>query len=223
MESGGLLQVGEEEQLRPGFYLLKDLFFAFDKRFNIRFFLSRRSSFLLDYKIGLEYFSQVLGSRCHFYNVDSRVLLVLMQMAGGYVTRKKVPANMEHMAWLLDVKKHMLPQDFPLEKVFGVENQLECVLYLLSSYFREGLLNKGTSIRVEGREIVPVNAATYAVCSVIWRLRGTFRSVIEFRSIYRKYFQQGQKNATVNSAPGGDKKEHEGATPGDPGAQDGAG
>lgn len=200
---------GEGSLLNPGFYLLKDKFFAFDKRFNIRFFLGRRGSFLYDYKVGETYFSQYLGTRCHFYNVDARMVLVLMQMAGGFISRKKTPSNAEFIAWCLDVKRDKLPADFPLNKVFGLENQLEAVLYLLASYFREGLLNKGTPIRVEEREIVPINAATYALCSVVWRLEGSFRSLIEFRSLYRKYYQSGKLNAqaALNSAAGGNKTE----------------
>lgn len=178
-----------EDAFRSGLFLLKDTYFPFDPRLNVRHILEKAGSFLKDHRVGGKYVSRILVDRSSYYGIDARIILCLLQVGSGLLSRAQAPDNRKLIDFCFGLRPGSLPAQKEQPKAWGFIGQVDSALFLLKRFKSEGDINHSIPIMMENREVFPLNAATYAICCTVWTMKLGFRDIMKFRRVYKELFQ----------------------------------
>lgn len=188
------------DTFRSGLFLLKENYFPFDSKLNVRHILEKTGTFLQNYRVNGRYASRIIIDRCAYHGIDARIVLCLLQIGSGLLSRKDEPSNENTINLCLGLKPRHVPEENSDRRTWGLEKQVDLALILLKRFYGEAGSNVGVPIMVDGKELVPINASTYAICSVIWIMGGGFGDIIRFRKVYKELFQTKEHDSRPDSS-----------------------
>lgn len=158
----------------------------FYHKMTVQIFLDRVGSYLKDEKIGKQAISLFIERRCKSYNINPRVLLTLLDLRAGLLSRKDRPE--EHVTnWCLG----MVPRNSAetgLDYCRGLRMQIEAALSMLETFFLEGRFNKSMVLKFEEAELAGLNAASYALVQYLWITDHDISFFERYSSTYQRWF-----------------------------------
>lgn len=197
--------------LRDKFYIDKSEFVY--KEFDGPTFLSGLKSFLKDPKETKALWPE-LDERCKFHNVAPQIALTYLQFRSGLLSRSFKP-DRRVLNFCLGIRPFSISGAGRLKvNVFGMFNQIESLLYLLSKFHSEGEGNKGVPIWLANHVITPTSPESYAVISMFASQRWNVTELERFVWDYEKFFcsarnsrrgsgsASGPANGSASSAAG---------------------
>lgn len=168
---------------------------------NVQACLDRYNSYLREENFGSQPISLFLNRRCKSYNINPRVLLTLLELRAGLLSRKTKPEE-KVTNWCLG----MIPKNSAetgLDYCKGLRMQIEAALSMLESFFLEGRFNKDVPMKFETMELPGQNAASYSIIQFLWVTDNDVSIFGRFSETYEKLFGNDPR------------RDHDGAVEGD--------
>lgn len=152
---------------------------------DIQRFLTEKDSFLQGEFVGTLPFSEFLLGRCKSYNINPRLVLTILDLRVGLVSRKDRPED-QKLSWCLG----MVPNNsriYGLDYCKGLQGQIEAALSMLVSFYREGRFNSAMPLKFGREEFVGLNPASYAIVQFLWLVDRDLESLKRFPASYEKH------------------------------------
>lgn len=142
-------------------WILPDKDMQFTPRFDLKGCLAAFHSFLRNYKVGDKAFDVFMTEECKRQNVNMRVVLPLLQMGSGLLSRKQEPNNG------LMRRSILLPNGYLQNgKDFG--GQLVSVIGLVRKYWEGANLTE--PFQLKDGVVLPKSRLSYAVLAYVGEL-----------------------------------------------------
>lgn len=178
---------------------ISDRNFFFHKM-NIQSFLDGSTSYLKSEHFGSQPISLFLNRRCKSYNINPRVVLTLLELRAGLLSRSSKPED-KVTNWCLG----MVPKNSSetgLDYCRGLRMQIEAALSTLESFFLEGRYNKDVPLKFETMELPGQNAASYSIIQYLWVTDNDISFFSRFSETYEKLFGNDPRRDHDGAAEG---------------------
>lgn len=160
---------------------------------DVQRFLEAKGSFLSQEHVDILPFADFLLGRCKSYNINPRVVLTLLDLRVGLVSRKERPEETK-LSWCLG----MVPNNsriYGLAYCKGLSGQIEAALSMLVSFYREGRFNSSMPLKFGTDEYIGLNPASYAILQFLWLVDRDLANFKRFPQLYTKHHGNSPSNS----------------------------
>lgn len=131
---------------------------GFDSKFDVQGLLEKNKSFLAKYKYNNQFASDLINSICSPLDIDSRLILIRLQVEQGLITKQSMPSQS-----VLDrCLGFGMTDSGDIEKYYGFSNQIHSAATWWRNRWYSAESKIGVQIKTSDKILVfPQNKATY--------------------------------------------------------------